>query len=87
MSELALCEFGLCKLHLLVRMAKQRWHLCVRDDVSFPAVGLGSELSISVIHYVSGSFCQDLSFLANMTTSVLIDISFKSEEERRMRFF
>lgn len=46
-SELALCEFGLCKLHLLVTMAKQRWHLYIRDDVTFPAAGLGSGLSIS----------------------------------------
>lgn len=40
---------------------------------------------VPVIHRVTGPFCQGMSSLANMTTSVLSDISFKSKEGRRMR--
>lgn len=42
---------------------------------------------VPVIRCVSGPFCGGLSFLANITTSVLIGISLKWKEGRRTRFF
>lgn len=74
--------------HLLpLRMAKQRWHLCLRNNITFPVAGLGSGLSTSqVIQFAPGPFCEGMSFLLNVTTSILLDMSFKSKEGRRMRF-
>lgn len=43
-SDVALCEFGLCKPPLPVRTAK---HLYAKDYVTFPAAGLGPGLSMS----------------------------------------
>lgn len=87
MSDLALCVFDLCNSPLSVRMAKQRWHLCVTEGITFLAAGLGSGLEyVLAVHCVSGPFFQELNFLANMTTSALNDISFKSKEGR-LSFF
>lgn len=61
-----LCEFGFCvnldcaNHPLPERMAKQRWHLCLRNNITFPAAGLGSGLStpqwytLLETHFASG---------------------------------